>query len=106
MAAAAAAAAAWWQQQQRNDGSSVAVEAMAGQQWQQGGNSGSGGGGGSGSGSASASTMATKTPAETAMTGGKTTINNQLKVVAATAIEMAMMTAMACAICSIVASTH
>jgi hypothetical protein len=34
-----------------------------------------------------------KTPAETAMAGGKTTINNQLKAVAAT-LETAMMKAM------------
>jgi hypothetical protein len=61
-----------------------------------GGGSGSGsGGGGGGGGSTAASSIMTKTPAETAMPGGKTTINNKLKVVATTAMEMATITGMA-----------
>ncbi len=40
-----------------------------------------------------AAALATKTLAVTAMTGKQTTINNQLKAVAATATEMATMTA-------------
>jgi hypothetical protein len=40
------------------------------------------------------SAVATKTPAATAMAGAQTTINNQLKATAATAMEMATMTAM------------
>ncbi len=39
--------------------------------------------------------VVTKTPMETAMAGGKTTINNQLKAAAATATETAMMKATA-----------
>ncbi len=39
--------------------------------------------------------VVTKTPVETAMAGGKITINNQLKAVAATATETAMMKATA-----------
>jgi hypothetical protein len=50
---------------------------------------------GGGSGSTAPVTVAMKTPAETAMTGGKTTINNQLKAAAATVTKTAMMKAMA-----------
>ncbi len=42
-----------------------------------------------------AAAVATKTPVETAMAGGKTTINNQLKVAAAMATETVMMKATA-----------
>ncbi len=42
-----------------------------------------------------AAAVATKTPVVTGMAGGKTTINNQLKVAAATATEMTMMKVMA-----------
>ncbi len=39
-----------------------------------------------------AATVATKTPVATAMVGAQATINNQLKVVMATATDVAMMT--------------
>jgi hypothetical protein len=57
--------------------------------------SGSGGNGGSRAAEAvlllCAATVATKTPAATAMEGAQTTINNPLKAVEATATEMATM---------------
>ncbi len=42
-----------------------------------------------------AAAVAMNTPVQTAIAGGKTTINNQLKVAAATATETAMMKATA-----------
>jgi hypothetical protein len=55
---------------------------------------GSGCGYGGGGGSTAAAAVATKTPAETAMAGGKTTINNHFKAAAATP-ETAMLKATA-----------
>jgi hypothetical protein len=83
MVVVAAVAAAWRRWRQLGSGSLAAAA------WRR-----QLGGGSLGAAAATAATaVATKTPAVTAMAGAQTTINNQLKAVAETGMEMVTMTA-------------